>query len=295
MSSRRRRTREPWTNVTSPPDLPHPAGEGKSTADEPSARATPYELALGTEEIEGRLFPAIRAEVASRDADAADPQAFVMLGEVGVVLRDLLVPGADASPGSMVRQAGRLLYHGYHFWQAERPLLVAGRELVRRLVGPEQPFGADVLAAPLVAPAPAGYMQLPRHLFWGRIEGGAVPEPVDGFFWTVAASEAGAVRHLEVLLALGVRPGRPGFSVIEASGDAPAGAGPGWAGSAARPQGRDFENVLPGGELEGLYSVTTIGEVLKLVELLFRHAASTGLEPQQTPSESLPYRRLRLG
>ncbi len=70
-----------------------------------------------------------------------------------------------------------------------------------------------------------------------------------------------------MLLALGVRAGRPGLSVIPAS---VAFARPAdWLHEAARTEGADFANVLPGGELRGLHAVVSAAEVLKLAARVF--------------------------
>jgi hypothetical protein len=97
---------------------------------------------------------------------------------------------------------------------------------------------------------------------------GSPAEPVDGFFWT---SGDPAVNAVDVLLALGVREGRPGVTVIElTSGPLPPEGH--WGDIRARAAGADFDSVLPGGER--LHGLSTAGEVLKLVSRLFwRHRA----------------------
>lgn len=279
--------------MTSPPRDPAP---GRASRDDGAElpRPTPYELALGADEIEEHLFPAIREEAAARGVETLDPQAFVMLGRVGTVLRDLVVPSGSEPAGRMLEEAGRLLYQGFHFWNTGKSVLVADSDVVRRVLERSGRTSAPV-SGPLLAPEPAGYLQLPKHRFWGRIEEEAVPEPVDGFFWTVSDSVQGRVARLETLFVLGIRVGRPGFSVVDASGVVPSGGAPSWAEAAVRPVGRDFDNVLPGGELEALHAITTIGEALKLVDLMFRHIATAGFAPEPSRSDPLPYRRLRLG
>ena len=109
-------------------------------------------------------------------------------------------------------------------------------------------------------------MQLPRNLFWARPDPAGAAEPLDGFFWTLGS-------RFDVLLALGVRPRRPGFTAIPVGValDTP-GAGD-WADRKARAEGDDFANILPGGELNGLLGVTTPGEALRLAALCLRHVA----------------------
>ena len=76
-----------------------------------------------------------------------------------------------------------------------------------------------------------------------------------------------APAELHVLIALGVRPDRPGFSVVPASGVLDR--EPHWAEIDAREQGADFETTLPGGELDRLYSIENAAELLKLTSLCF--------------------------
>jgi hypothetical protein len=91
---------------------------------------------------------------------------------------------------------------------------------------------------------------------------------VDGFFVTLSQAEDARgreFRHLELLVVLGIRRDRAGFSVIPFGADAGPGTAADWAGAPGRDAGADFENVLPGGEIGGLYSLLTVAEVLKLV------------------------------
>lgn len=228
------------------------------------ARLTPYELALAAASAETVLFPAIRAEAEARGVDARDPERFTMLGTVGEEIRRLVADGP-------AREAGRLLYHGYHFWAADRPLYVLEGDVARELVDRSQ--APDAARWTLLSPEPAGYVQLPRHLFWAGVTEDAPPEPVDGFFWTVAAQSGRDIACLELLLVLGMRADRPGFSVVDVTGRVPPGGAAGWAASRVRADGPDFDNVLPGGELERLYAITSPAEALKLAELVFHHVA----------------------
>lgn len=66
-------------------------------------------------------------------------------------------------------------------------------------------------------------------------------------------------------MVLGIRRDRPGFSIIPVSAGAGEGVAAAWLASPGRDEGRDFENVLPGGEIQGLYSILTSSEVLKLI------------------------------
>jgi hypothetical protein len=206
------------------------------------------------------------------------PERFVLLGSVGLLLQALLPEGAGHEEFSRV---GQLLYQAYHFWRhGKRGYLLSeaeARELVRRPTAVEEWH--------LIPPVPAGYLQLPRHLFWARIEEDATPEAVAGFFWTVAgpaadpdraelsgpAEVADAPRRLELLLVLGLFPGRPGFSTIAV--ETPLERGDPFPVTGARPEGEDFANILPGGELQDWCGLITELEVLKLVSRSFAELA----------------------
>lgn len=248
---------------------------------ESTGRLTPYELVFGDAEVfESERFPEIREEIEKRGAGTADPDAFVLLGTVGSLLRDIM-PEEDLpkeARSELFRRHGRLLHQAYHFWAFGRRAFAVDRPVIRYLVETSPRVG-DWRLRP---PAPAGYLQLPRHLFWGRIEPDAPPEPIDGFFWTMIGTEAAEdppYARLDLLLALGMRPGRPGFASIDVGAPLDAGEEDGdggdddapvhWAHADARPGGADFENVLPGGEIEGLYAITTPTEALKLASLCF--------------------------
>jgi hypothetical protein len=161
-----------------------------------------------------------------------------------------------------LRQYGRLLYHAFHYWQARKPTRRVDEAGVRWLLDDVSSVGEWMLTPP----ARSGYLQLPQNLIWAEPAPGLTPEPVDGFFWHFTEPERLAP-HLHVLLALGVRGDRPGFSVVPATGVLDDERH--WAELDARPGGTDFETNLPGGEMDELYSIETAAEVLKLVSLCF--------------------------
>ena len=96
------------------------------------------------------------------------------------------------------------------------------------------------------------HRELPRNLLWARVSDQAAPEPVDGFFWTSPSDHTGRPARLDVVLCAGIRPGRPGFAAYEIAAPLPAEAPGHWGDLEARENGSDFENILPGGELEEL-------------------------------------------
>ena len=223
------------------------------------ARITPFELAFPDREQAEGLVTDVRAEAEIRGADVQDWGAFNMLASVAGFLQKLREP--DAPPEAFM-DYGALAYHAYHFLAADSPVFVVGTHVARYLV--EGVPDADHVEAP----ARAGYAQLPRHLFWihSGAEGDAA-EAVDGFFWFL-----GDDGLLRLLLAVGMREGRPGLGVVRMP-EVPFADAPTWLGADIRADGRDFATTLPGGELEGLYSLTTSGEVLKLAARLFAYMA----------------------
>ncbi|MBI4537945.1 MAG: hypothetical protein HY704_00375 [Gemmatimonadetes bacterium] len=216
------------------------------------ARLTPFELAFAANDFAGRRFPAIRDQVEAGGHAPVDPEAFLTLSAVADALGEIMGTEADAAA---VPQYGALLYHGYQFWRHDGPLYLLETDVARSLVE-AKPVLAGWEAAPA---APAGYVQLPQHLFWARIVDAGPAESLDGFFWSVTGAAA-----IGALLVLGLRGDRPGLSAVPLL---PLGAEDLRELSMlpAREQGRDFETTLPGGEMERLYSLETVGEAVKLV------------------------------
>lgn len=170
--------------------------------------------------------------------------------------------GAEPDDRDAIRQYGRLLYHAFHYWRARKPTRRVDEEGLRWLLDDVTTVGEWSLNPP----SSSGYLQLPRNLVWAEPAPGLTPEPVDGFFWTHVEPED-EPPLLHVLLVLGVRPDRAGFSVVPATGVLDTETH--WAEVDARPGGTDFETSLPGGEMDELYSIETAAEVLKLASLCF--------------------------
>lgn len=268
------------------------------------ARLTPYEMVFGAAAFEETLFPGIRDEVQERGGDAAEPDRFLFLTSVGKLLRmiagDVPPPGAiggqegaveravDAAEArraadTAVREHGQLLFHAYNFWRQGRHLFLLEPEALDAVLGGT----ADEEAGALRAPQPAGYLQLPRHRVWARAAEGLQPEAVDGVFWTLSSRVEDRPARLDLLLVLGMRPDRAGFSVVPVGTVLEGDGQPGDWISDARAEGDDFANTLPGGELESLVSLETGAEALKLVALWFqyleRHPEALGAEERNSP------------
>ena len=209
----------------------------------------------------------------AREADAAgalnDPARFMISQKVGGLLRDYM----NEAPSPNVAAFGPLLYHAYQYRLFGRKVLRVDEALLRELLADRAPIGDW----DMVPPAPAGYLQLPRNLVWSRIVEDAHAEPVDGIFWAMAGRNDPATPpfpRLNALVILGVLPGSPRFqrdSCVERNTGRFAGAlGRHYVAS----DGRDFDNVLPGGEYQQLFALVTHGEVLKLISRVFRYAAA---------------------
>jgi hypothetical protein len=233
----------------------------RPTSDVSDRRVTPYELIFGAPGFDETRFVAIREQLTS-DA-AASAASLALLPTAGELLRELL-PEDDgaAAHGAVFTQVSALLFHAFMFWNEGQRTFTLGEPELRGLLG-----GRLASSGPVDPPAPAGYVQFPRNVVWSRVSEDTAPEPVDGFFWS--AAQSGSTRRLDVLLALGVRRGRPGISIIDVALEDTSTLAH-WAAVKARPAGDDFANVLPGGELQMYHAVTLHAEVLKLVALCFR-------------------------
>ena len=246
------------------------------------ARVTPFERAFPDDATATERMERIRQDVAEEETSGAlrDPGRFLSLPAVAEVVHGIRDPG---SGGEEVQKHGIFLYHAFHFHEAGRPLFFLTTGAARYLVetapgsgegekaergegakdGAEGDDPGDEPVARL--PDPAGYLQLPRQLFWMEPGGDAVPEPVDGIFWASPDGE-----RLSLLVIGGMRDDRPGFSVVPLPPVPLEDAGA-WLRTQVRETGTDFETTLPGGDLERLYSFETTGEVLKLVARAFRY------------------------
>lgn len=226
------------------------------------ARLTPYELAIPGREFAETHFAEIETEAETRGFDLLDPEAFVMLAAAGAALRE--IRGEEDDPG-LIEQYGALLFHGFHFWRSAEALYLCDLRTVRYLVESDPGIGRWKASVP----SSAGYVQLPRHLFWARSDEEGPAEPLDGFFWALSASDT-----LSILAALGMRDDRPGLSVVPID-PVPLAEVAEWAAAEVREEeGRDFESTLPGGDLDRLYSVVTGGELLKLAALVLWYLES---------------------
>lgn len=264
------------------------------------ARLTPFEVGVPGREFAEEAFAAIREEAEGRGVDLRDPGAFLLLGQVGRVLR--AIQGEERG-GDALERFGAFLFHAYHFHRAgERLLLVETGTLRSLLDRPERGAGPGEGWSGAL-PSDAGYLQLPHRLVWSHPDPEGPAEDLDGVFWTRSAEDS-----LSLMLALGIRADRPGLSAV-ALPTVPISDAPEWLEAPARGEGEDFATTLPGGELDRLYSVVTAGEVLKLVARVFAYvearpealgARDEAPRPEEVGEEAggarpsfLPFRRIR--
>ncbi|HEX8904089.1 MAG TPA: hypothetical protein VF771_04565 [Longimicrobiaceae bacterium] len=265
---------------------------------------TPYEMAFGEPGFENRIFPRIQAEADEHGEDPLARERFGFLTLAGDAARDMTP--ADAPP-EMLEEYRALLYHAFNFWRFGRRTYVLETAVARYLVEAAPALESWTLAFPV----PSVYVQLPPKLFWASISTDVPPEPVDGFFACLCDGRdplGGTYQDLHVLMVLGLRRGRAGFSVIPFDTEAGPGIPATWAEAPGREGARDFENILPGGEIAGLYSILTTTEALKLlaramwyvdtrpadVEPLAAPERRAEDRPGQVPLSRLPYHRVRL-
>lgn len=212
-------------------------------------RATPYDLAFGTESEE--RFARIRDSFARSGADPHDLDAFTLDGEVMSLLRDL-VP--EEGVGEAVREHLALLHHAWLYWAAGGWLIRLTRDAAHRVLGPKtstEPQSAEP-ASPAEGLPRAFYLQLPERLLWADLGDGEPHQPLDGAF--VRPWPGGG---LFVLGVAGMHPGHQGFTVVDADGHP--------VEQPLRPDGRPaFAPVLPGGEAAGLFSLVGQEELLEL-------------------------------
>lgn len=207
-----------------------------------SARATPFDLVFGS--LAAERFPALRTAIDAAHAEPRDRDAFLMVREVIQLVRELR---PDEGMGEEIGQLAALLHHAYLFWAAGTPTLEISAAEFSGLI--QDPAAEPAARA---EPPPEFYVQLPERRIWAAVVSGAAPEPLDGCF--LGASRDGG---LTVLAALGLRPDRPGLSVVEVAGPRVT--------SLARPDGSPlFAPVLEGGRPAGLASITGGEELLEL-------------------------------
>ncbi|MEO5509918.1 MAG: hypothetical protein ABIV28_08900 [Longimicrobiales bacterium] len=222
----------------------------------------PYDAIFGRPEFEDEIFPAITADAVEHGVRTHVVDEFLQLPATTALLEKLSPAEVErASPFPGVAALG---FHGYHHWLGGKRSHEIDEGALREMLAADSPA---IGTWSLHVPEEAGYVVMPANLLWATQEG-ATPEAVHGFFYATSSAEGIATR-LDLLLALGVRQDRAGFTAIEISVPLPVPDLGHFGDIEAREQGPDFANVLPGGELRGLLAVTNAGEVLKLASRVF--------------------------
>jgi hypothetical protein len=207
----------------------------------PEPRPKPFELAFGAGARTS--FPAIRSALTQTGQDPRDRDAFLMIRDVVLLLRDLR---PDEGIGEGIDQLAALVHHGYLFWESGSITLELSDARLEELVSGA---GGDREGTE----HPAGYVQVPERRIWAEVVPGAAQEPLDGFFHHTSTAP-GVQRVLGVF---GMYPDRPGFTVVEVVGPRPA--------RLARPDGSPlFSSTLPAGVRAGLYTLAGEEELLEL-------------------------------
>ena len=255
------------------------------------ARLTPYELIL--EPLERDDFPAIRAEGEQRGSDVHRRDQFLLLGHAGAALDEMVAE--DADPASL-DEYGELLYLGFQFWSYGRRIYYFDDAVTLRLTEPAYPIGDWIFAGP-----PACYLQFPYQKLWARVSADAPYEPLDGIFALAAETEqrAGSGAHLRVQMVLGVRPDRPGVSLVSYRDDLDPAKVSARAEHPWRAEGVAYANAIPGGERMGYRTLATTSELEALVIRAF-HYLDTHPDRLERVTETggegvtqLPYVRVR--
>ncbi|MCA9736853.1 MAG: hypothetical protein KC645_04460, partial [Gemmatimonadetes bacterium] len=145
-------------------------------------RRTPAELLVPVQEDVRERFARIRSEAEQTGVSTTDPLRFPALDAVQRLLEDLQPVGAAPESAYVY---GVLTWYCFRAWAESAGPLLLTEAGARALVARTTPVGA---APP---PSPAGYVQLPRHLFWVRPDVDEPAEPVDGLYSEVRAGELG--------------------------------------------------------------------------------------------------------
>lgn len=205
------------------------------------SRPTPFDLVF--QHAAQSSFPRIAASLAAGERDPADRDAFLMDPEVVTLLRDLR---PDDGLGEAMDQMVALVHHAYLTWAAGGVTIPVGREAAEELLGAVAPAGGGP------RDVPAFYAQFPERMIWARVVENEAPEPLDGVF--VSRDPQALLRVLGIF---GLRPDRPGFSAVEATGPR--------AERLTREDGTAlFAPTLAGAAAAGLRSITGEEELIEL-------------------------------
>jgi hypothetical protein len=211
-------------------------------------RYTPYEMVFGGERLAEDEFPAIAEEARRRGIPLSRRDHFAGSERVGTLLRRLVPETAEPAGFESYLD---ILFHCYHFWDAGCPLYAFAADVVRDLIATPP----DLQSWSPRAPHHSLYVELPRNLFWAAVTEGEPPEPVEGLFVRLGSHQLPA--EVDLLIALGMRPDRPGFSVASLTATVEQ--------AREMPEPGAFESEIPGADLAGIYSLQRPSEALLLI------------------------------
>lgn len=219
------------------------------TGETGTGRYTPYELVFGDEALGEGQFAEIAREAETLGVSTARRDRFAGLDTVRGTLQQLVPETAD--PAALDRYL-EILFHCHNFWSSGRRLFAFEAEVVRDLLDSPPELGDWRTSARQTS----FYYELPKNLFWTQVADEEPPEPVEGFFFRLGEP----VEPLDLMMVLGMRSDRPGFSVVGTSAgldDVP-----------DKSEANAFVSEIPGADLAGLYSLQTASEVVLLLRRL---------------------------
>jgi hypothetical protein len=217
------------------------------------SRIEPFEHAFGS--LAAQHFAEIRDDASNQHKDTADLPQFASLGAVQRLLDELESPEAlEVEPEAAAEYLAGL-FVAFRFWDAGRLIFPVSRDRLDRLLE------AQVSGDRVAVPDGACYIQLPEQWFWAQIDPEQPHEPVDGFFVVEGAGR----REFFVLMVLGLRAERPGFSQVSLTARTEH-----FALAAEEARRPLFAPVLDGGNTAGLKSLVSEADVLLLVQLGLR-------------------------
>jgi hypothetical protein len=211
-------------------------------------RISPYERVFGGEGAAERGLGAILAEADQLGRPLSRRDQFAGAEQVARLLREF-VP--EMTEPAAVDRYLEILYHCYNFWRFGLHSYAFEESVVRSLI--ESP--PDLTVWPARAAHASFYLELPYNLFWAAVLEDHPPEPVEGMFVRLQPEEPAG--QAEVLLVLGMRADRPGFSVAELTADL--------SRQDVAEDSDAFVSDIPGADLAGLYSLRRPSEVLVLL------------------------------
>jgi len=219
------------------------------------SRGSPFQHAFAS--LAAHRFPDIRAEARDEHKDTADLPQFASLRAVQHLLQELESPDLIAADPDAGPEYLSGLYVAYRFWDAGGSTYQVSRSDLEEAL--------ERHPAPTVPSVPNGacYLQFPERWFWAQVQPEQPHEPVDGMFVVEGAHR----RALLVLLVLGLRDDRPGFSQVSVMArpeDVPR--------AVTEARVPRFAPTMPGGESAGLKSLTTEADVLMLALLGLQRA-----------------------